>query len=63
MSESILREKSKDFAKKIITVTREIKERNKESVLTNQLLRSAQVSVQISTKHNMHKGLPILFQN
>ena len=40
MSESILREKSKEFAKSIVTVTREIKARNKESVLTNQLLRS-----------------------
>ena len=40
MSESILREKAKDFAKNIVFITREIKSSNKESVLTNQLLRS-----------------------
>ena len=40
MSESILREKAKEFAKRIVFVTREIKSNSKESVLTNQLLRS-----------------------
>ncbi len=40
MSESILREKAKEFAKNIVLITREIKSNNKESVLTNQLLRS-----------------------
>ena len=40
MSESVLREKAKEFAKNIIFITREIKANNKESVLTNQLLRS-----------------------
>ena len=40
MSESILREKAKEFAKNIVFITREIKSSNKESVLTNQLLRS-----------------------
>lgn len=40
MSESILREKAKEFAKNIVFVTREIKSEKKESVLTNQLLRS-----------------------
>ncbi len=40
MSESILRNKAKDFAKSIIVTTREIKQIHKESVLTNQLLRS-----------------------
>ena len=40
MSESILREKAKEFAKNIVFITREIKSNNKESVLTNQLLRS-----------------------
>ena len=40
MSESILREKSKEFAKNIVFVTREIKAAKRESVLTNQLLRS-----------------------
>ncbi len=40
MSESILREKAKEFAKSIVFITREIKLNKKESVLTNQLLRS-----------------------
>ncbi len=40
MSESILREKSKEFAKNIVFLTREIREKHKEIVLTNQLLRS-----------------------
>ena len=40
MSESILREKAKEFAKNIVFITKEIKSNNKESVLTNQLLRS-----------------------
>ena len=40
MSESILREKAKEFAKRIVFITREIKSIKKESVLTNQLLRS-----------------------
>ena len=40
MSESILREKAKEFAKNIVFITREIKSDKKESILTNQLLRS-----------------------
>ena len=40
MSESILREKAKEFAKNIVFLTREIKSNNREGVLTNQLLRS-----------------------
>lgn len=40
MSESILREKAKELAKNNVFITREIKANNKESVLTNQLLRS-----------------------
>lgn len=40
MSESILRNKAKEFAKEIVIAMREVKEKNKESVLTNQLLRS-----------------------
>lgn len=40
MAESILREKSKDFAKKIVFLCRDIKANQKESVLSNQLLRS-----------------------
>ena len=40
MSESILRDKSKEFAKQIVFLCRDIKETRHESVLTNQLLRS-----------------------
>ena len=50
MSESILREKAKEFAKNIVFITRDIKANNKESVLTNQLLRSVwSKSVDIAT--------------
>ena len=40
MSNSILRDKSKEFAKQIVILCRNIKANHKESVLTNQLLRS-----------------------
>ena len=40
MAGSILRDKSKEFAKQIVFLCRDIKANMKESVLTNQLLRS-----------------------
>ena len=40
MAESILRNESKDFAKRIILLCKDIKFTTKETVLTNQLLRS-----------------------
>ena len=40
MSNSPLRDKSKEFARQIVLLCREIKSTHKESVLTNQLLRS-----------------------
>ena len=40
MSDSILRCKSKDFEKQIVFLCRDTKTKTKESVLTNQLLRS-----------------------
>ena len=40
MSNSILRQRSKDFAKQIVILCRNIKANSKESVLNNQLLRS-----------------------
>lgn len=40
MSESILRNKAKEFAKQVVFLCRDIKTNTKESVLTNQLLRS-----------------------
>ena len=40
MSESILRDKSKLFAKEIVLLCREIKEKSRENILSGQLLRS-----------------------
>ena len=40
MGESVLRNKAKELAKNIVVLCREIKQNSKESVLTNQLLRS-----------------------
>ena len=40
MSDSPLRVRSKDFAKTIVILCRDIKETHREAVLTNQLLRS-----------------------
>ena len=41
MADSILRDKAKEFAKKIDILCRDMKKNHKESVLINQLLRSA----------------------
>lgn len=40
MSESVLRNKSKEFGKKIVFLCRDMKQKKMESVLINQLLRS-----------------------
>ena len=40
MAESIMLDKAKDFAVEIINMCKEIKETKRESVLTNQLMRS-----------------------
>ncbi|MBR0230809.1 MAG: four helix bundle protein [Clostridia bacterium] len=40
MCDSVLRDKSKDFAKQSVLLCRAIKAKHRESVLTNQLLRS-----------------------
>ena len=40
MADSIMLEKAKDFAVNIVNLCRNIKETKRESVLTNQLLRS-----------------------
>jgi len=40
MANSILRDRSKEFAKQIVILCRTIKQEHRESVLTNQLLRS-----------------------
>ena len=41
LADSILRDKAKEFAKKIVFICRDMKANHKESVLINQLLRSA----------------------
>lgn len=41
MADSILRDKAKEFAKKTVFLCRDMKTNHKESVLINQLLRSA----------------------
>ena len=41
MSDSVLRNRAKEFAKEIIFLCREIKKEHREAVLVNQLLRSA----------------------
>ena len=41
VADSILREKAKEFAKEIVFVCRDMKKDKKESVLINQILRSA----------------------
>ena len=41
MADSVLRDKSKKFAKKTVFLCRDMKSNHKESVLINQLLRSA----------------------
>ena len=41
MADSILRDKAKEFAKKIVFLCRDMKSDRKESVLINQLLRSS----------------------
>ena len=41
MADSIMRDKAKEFAKKMIFLCREMKSEHKESVLINQLLRSS----------------------
>jgi hypothetical protein len=63
MAESILRDKSKEFAKQIVFLCRDIKANMKGPVLTNQLLRSG-----TSIGANIHEaqyaqGTRILYQN
>lgn len=51
MSNSIMRDKAKGFAKNIVFICREMKLERKESVLINQLLRSG-----TSIGANIHEG-------
>lgn len=51
MADSVLRDKSKEFAKKIVFLCRDMKANHKESALINQLLRSA-----TSVGANLHEA-------
>ena len=61
--DSILRCKSKDFAKQIVFLCRDVKSKYKESVLTSQLLRSGTSIEQIFMRRSMPKVKKTLFQN
>ena len=61
MADSILRDKSKEFAKQIVFLCRDIKTNMKESVLSNQLFVPEHLLGQTFTKHNMHKEQRILY--
>ena len=51
VADSVLRDKAKEFAKKIVFLCRDMKTNHKESVLINQLLRSA-----TSVGANLHEA-------
>ena len=63
MSESIIREKAKEFAKNIVFLTKEIKINKKESVYQINYYVREQALAQISTKRNTHKERQTLFQS
>ena len=63
MSNSIMRDKAKEFAKSIVFLCRNMKAEHKEMVLVNQLLRSGTSMVPIFTKHNMRKAQGTLYLN
>ncbi len=52
MAESIMLDKAKDFAVEIINMCKDIKETKRESVLTNQLMRSGtSISKRFNNRH------------
>lgn len=63
MSDSILREKAKAFAKDIVCLCREIKAERRETVLVNQLLRSATSIGANYMRHSTLKVQTILYRN
>ena len=62
MADSILRDKSKAFAKDIVFLCRQLRESRVEGVLINQLLKSGTSVGAPFTKRSMHKE-QILFPN
>ena len=63
MSNSVMRDKAKAFAKNIVFLCRNIKAEHKETVLINQLHVQALPLVRIFTKHNMHRAKEISLRN
>ena len=61
MADSILRDKSKAFAKEIVFLCRQLRENKIEGVLINQLLKSGTSVGANVTKHNTRKVRKILF--
>ena len=63
MADSVLRAKSKEFAKGIVFLCRNLKHNGVESALINQLLRCGHLLVQTFTKHSMPKEQRTSSQN
>ncbi len=63
MTDSILWDKAKEFSKDIVFVCRYMKYNIKESVLINQVLRSATSIGANIHEHNMHRELKILYHS
>ena len=63
MAESILLDKAKDFAVEIINMCKNIKEAKKESVLTNQLMRSGtSIGANIHESKYAHSTADFIFK-
>ena len=60
--ENIIEKKSFDFAVRIVRLYKYLCDKKKEFVLSEQLLRSGQVSAQTLLKRNKHKVKLISFQ-
>ena len=63
MSNSILRDKAKEFAKNIVFLCRNMKSEHKETVLINQLLRSGTSIGANIHEHSMRKARRISYLN
>ena len=63
MSESIMLDKAKDFAVEIVNVCKRIKEMKRESVLTNQLMRSGtSIGANIHESKYAHSTADFIFK-
>ena len=61
MSNSILRDKAKEFAKSIVFLCRNMKAEHKEAVLINQLYVLVLLLEPIFTRHSMRKAQKTLY--